>query len=225
MGLLNLTLPSIGQPNSTEDVDVVNAFSAIQTLVNGNLDATNLTAATQQQLGLTSAGRGATNIATSESRSNVAYGTLPTPDQVSNVVLPTNGLLIIGYQATWQQSTGVATAAVFIGANQLKVLGTGNGAPTVQEATFSGAGTGTDLALGTTPYGLARGTAAYSGDVTTGQVLGVGANSAVAPTDNVPGPVWVWAAAGTYTISVQFKASAGSVTAKNRRLWVLSFGF
>jgi hypothetical protein len=39
MGLLNLTLPSIGQPNSTEDVDVVNAFSAIQTVLNGNLDA------------------------------------------------------------------------------------------------------------------------------------------------------------------------------------------
>jgi hypothetical protein len=41
MGLLNLTLPSIGQPNSTEDVDVVNAFSAIQTVLNGNLDGTN----------------------------------------------------------------------------------------------------------------------------------------------------------------------------------------
>lgn len=42
MGLLNLTLPSVGQPNSTEDVDVVNAFSAIQTLVNGNLDDANV---------------------------------------------------------------------------------------------------------------------------------------------------------------------------------------
>lgn len=43
MGLLNLTLPTVGQPNSTEDVDVVNAFNAIQTLLNGNLDNTNFT--------------------------------------------------------------------------------------------------------------------------------------------------------------------------------------
>lgn len=35
MGTLSLTPPSIGSPNSTEDVDIVNAFIAIQTFVNG----------------------------------------------------------------------------------------------------------------------------------------------------------------------------------------------
>src|SRR4051794_13614401 len=44
MGLLNLTLPTIGQPNATEDVDTVNAFSAIQTEMNGHLDNSNLSA-------------------------------------------------------------------------------------------------------------------------------------------------------------------------------------
>lgn len=42
MGTLNLTLPTVGQPVSTEDVDIINAFTAIQTLVNGNLDVANL---------------------------------------------------------------------------------------------------------------------------------------------------------------------------------------
>src|SRR5687768_5631815 len=45
MGLLSLTLPTIGQPNSTEDTDVRNALLSIQTLVNGNLDSANLAAA------------------------------------------------------------------------------------------------------------------------------------------------------------------------------------
>ena len=35
----------------------------------------------------------------------------------------------------------------------------------------------------------------------------------------------VFAAAGTYDISVQFKASSGSVTVKNRKLWVWTMGF
>lgn len=37
MGLLALTLPSIGSPNATEDVDIVNAFTAIQTEYNANI--------------------------------------------------------------------------------------------------------------------------------------------------------------------------------------------
>lgn len=42
MGTLSLTLPVIGQPNSTEDVKIPNALTAIQTLVNTNLDYANL---------------------------------------------------------------------------------------------------------------------------------------------------------------------------------------
>jgi microcystin-dependent protein len=50
MSNLNLTPPTIGQPNSTEDVDIVNAFNAIQTWANGNIDTTNVTAAFQALL-------------------------------------------------------------------------------------------------------------------------------------------------------------------------------
>lgn len=37
MGLLAITLPTIGQPNSTEDIDIVNAFTTIQTEYNANI--------------------------------------------------------------------------------------------------------------------------------------------------------------------------------------------
>jgi hypothetical protein len=230
---LNLTPPSIGQPNATEDVDIVNAFSAIQTLVNGNLDEQNLATATNQRLGLNSggaSGRGTTGLITaSETRINAAYGLLGTPDQVSGIVLPTNGLLVIGYQAAWSESVAAAArAAIFIGATQLKFVSGAGAAPAVQEAgTQSGGTTGTSIALGTGPRGIISEVAAagYPGDVTTGQVLGVGQGSDGVGGRVGYGPTYVWAAAGTYTVSVQFKASSGSVTAVNRRLWVWSIGF
>jgi hypothetical protein len=44
--------------------------------------------------------------------------------------------------------------------------------------------------------------------------------------DYGPGGVcYVFAAAGTYDVSVQFKASSGSITAKSRKLWVSSVDY
>src|SRR5689334_701297 len=66
--------------------------------------------------------RGATNIATSQSTSSTTYTTLGTPDQVQNIVMPTNGLIRVRYQATWQESVaGAARAAIFIGSNQAQI--------------------------------------------------------------------------------------------------------
>lgn len=163
--------------------------------------------------------RGFTNISTTETRTNTAYGTLTTPDQVSNVVLPSTGVLVIALQATWQESVdGAARAAVFIGANQLQAAF--GGGPAVQEASNGGA-VAIDRALATHSLGLGSSAggssaSAHTGDVTTGQVLGT-----VSTLDGgAGGPCYVFAAAGTYTVSVQFKSSSGSVTAKNRKLWV-----
>jgi hypothetical protein len=170
------------------------------------------------KLGLDGTGvvrRGKSIIAATESRTNTAYGTLTTPDKVT-VTLPTDGLIKVAYQATWQQSVdGAASAAIFIGANQLKVSGSGSVA--TQAASFSGAAA--DAPLGSQPAGLLSTTAGagYPGDVTTGQVVGIGVAS--------PGPCLIFAAAGTYDVSVQFKASSGSVTVKNRKLWVWTMGF
>lgn len=45
MSTLSLTLPTIGQPDSTEDPKINDAFTAIETWANGNIDATNFVAA------------------------------------------------------------------------------------------------------------------------------------------------------------------------------------
>jgi hypothetical protein len=60
---------------------------------------------------------------------------------------------------------------------------------------------------------------AYTGDVTTGQLLG--RNLAA----TLMGLAVVFAAAGTYDVSIQFKSASGSVTAKERKLWVEAVSF
>ena len=63
-----------------------------------------------------------------------------------------------------------------------------------------------------------NGGVAYASDVTTGQIVNVGGSAS-------GGVVTVFAAAGTYDVSVQFLAVAGSVTVKERKLWVWVQGF
>lgn len=172
--------------------------------------------------------RGKSIIAATESRTNTAYGLLTTPDRVQ-VVLPADGLICVAYQATWQESVNAAArAAIFVGANQLKrAPSAAGGGPVVQETAIALSGSGTagiDWPLWTQTPGLASlssgtvvgGASSYTGDVTTGQIVG---------TDASAGQALIFAAAGTYDVSVQFKASSGSVTAKNRKLWVWTMGF
>jgi hypothetical protein len=123
----------------------------------------------------------------------------------------------VWYQATWQQSVASASlASIFLNGNQL--LQAGQGSPQVQEV-----GRGTDVALNaqlaSSQLGLINGgTISGTGpDATTGQLVGIRAIGG--------GPCYVFAAAGTYTVSVQFKSSSGSVTASNRKLWVRAYDF
>lgn len=242
--MTTLSLPVTLVAGANENVNDLNSnLNAITSWANGSVDATNITNAAvtgdkigttlAQQLGITNAantGRGKVNITTSESRTNVAYGTLTTPDQVTGIVLPTDGLIAIAYQATWQESVnGAARAGLFLGANQLRVAQVGVAAgPTLVEAPLAGGSTAVDAPLFTNSSGASVGlsswataTGAYTGDVTTGQIVG-GVGSTSQPGG---GPIYVFAAAGTYTISVQFKATSGSVTVKNRHLWVWVCGF
>jgi hypothetical protein len=150
----------------------------------------------------------ATSISGSESRTNTAYGTLTTPDQVTSVVVPANGVLRVAYSAIVQQSVAsAARIALFIGSNQLKSR-VPTGAPTVQEASWSSTNDD-EWAYTSANAGVwvpATGTGAAT-SVTTGMMKN-------------DGPLSISVAAGTYTISVQFKASSGSVTAKERMLQV-----
>lgn len=235
MAIINPTLPTPGDPRGSEETDVRNAVVALLNLVNGNIDAANvldasltaeeLAAALAVQLGVTSGGavrRGKSIIAGEHTRTNVAFGTLgATPgtdsDQVSAVVVPNGGLLRIRYLAALRGNTdpSTITAALFIGASQLREPSTD-------------LDTGSVVQVSTTVGGAGIPANQYTAvDMGRSSVLGVGdAAFAALPTTGLKvTPIDVLVAAGTYDISVQFKSSAGSVSAKDRRLLVETIGF
>lgn len=169
-------------------------------------------------------------IATQESRTNTAYGTLTTPDQIDDLVLGEGELLFVLYHAIWKESVaGAASAALFLDGNQVKQTpAIATAAPSVQEAGMSATPSNVATVLGTHAGGLGSrpltggGATAYSGDVTTGQILDLGpsVNSGFAG-----GLCILKAAAGTHDLSVRFKASSGSVTAESRSLYAWVKGF
>jgi hypothetical protein len=200
--------------------------------------------------------RGAVSILPEETRANPAYGVLSTPDQVTNVVLATNGKLRIGYSALWRESVlNAARAAIFIGANQLQIRSGNATAPKTSAAAIPNIGGNTaqvTCILLSTPAGLySHGDSGVLAPMRetnppNGQALGEspgGANAPKQPTfefngvtetsgfDGTTYSIFPWggvcevfAAAGTYTVSVQFKASTGTVFVKERHLWVEAEG-
>jgi hypothetical protein len=236
MGLINPTRSNTGLQEGVGEVTEANALTTVINELNGNLDNSNLKStaaitsekfADADKLGLSVTGavrRGAVSIPAAEATAATNYSptNLATPDRVQNVVMPTNGLIAIWYQAIWQNTVATnARAAIFIGANQLKGA-IGTGAPVVQDRAGP-TETNDDAPLFTISNGLGivPGVGATT-EVTTGQIVGEdpGVTSALG------GPVYVFAAAGTYDISIQFKnQAAGSLTVKNRHLWVMSIGF
>lgn len=255
MGIVSLLRSVIGSSDSIEEPKIVSNFNTLQTLLNGNLDYNNMATAAGfraaqldpailQALGIndgTTVRRGKSIIATSEARTNTAYGLMTTPDRVSGITLPTDGLIAVAYKATWQESVSAAGfAAIFLGANQLQALTSAGGNGLQCARTAAGAPNIdrilTSSAVGLVTAGQAAGNAAA--DVTTGQVAGligdtvgvtygIGSFGVRSGDDGLGagGVVYIEAAAGTYDVSVQFKSTSGSVTVKNRRLrvWAISF--
>ena len=170
-------------------------------------------------------------IATEQSRENTAYGMLATPDEVT-VTVSENALIAVAFQATWEETVeSAAKAALFIGANQAQYASTANVTQS-QEAGIEAAGKTTALTTYSGGLWSAKPIAKYPGDSTTGQILGHsgtvpagGANPKGNPAEpgvlvDAGGPCYLFGlAAGTYKISVQFKASSGKVTVKGRKLW------
>lgn len=215
-----------------DGVQVNARYAPLYAALNGALDTDNLLDVINERLGLTKGAikrRGKSIIPTPESRTNAAYGTMPTPDQVAGIVLPTDGLIYVAYQATWQESVNAtAQASIFVGANQLQIAMTNGVAPTINQAALGVGAAAVDKPLASSSGGLVSSNglaqaSVYSGDATTGQIVGV--NSTASATFPIGGPVAIFATAGTYTISVQFRVSSGSVTVKNRKLWVWTIGF
>lgn len=195
-------IPTEGSPNSTEDPKIKTMLKGL----NEELDSSNDLQGTGISKGFMGRWYTPTVIATEQERENAAFGKLTTADEVTNVVLPANGLIIIGYRAFWKSTVnGAGRAAIFLGANQLKVWGVG--VPTVQEATAEG--TSEIHPLVSSPNGVATIGTVSTSTVTTGQALTAG-----------QGLCYVFAEAGTYSVSVQFKATSGKVAVKERVLQV-----
>lgn len=177
-------------------------------------------------LGLSQPGtnrRGKVIIPGEETRSGGAFNTLGTPDRVDDIVLPTDGLLLVSYYALWKNSVASAgAAALFIdgGAVQYGVEGggflsqvPGNSTPNVYVPLLVGAN-GIAGTAATTAYPSDPGTGFYKMTTPGGGGSNYGGGFAL-----------IYASAGSHDISVQFKASSGSVSAKERKLHVIALGF
>jgi hypothetical protein len=205
--MAKVILPRLNQTGANEWADVQANDEAIATVVNGEISNENIVAgAAIARSKLEAAAQGIGGewyspkvIATEESRTNVAYGTLTTADEITAVVVPTNGKVIINYRAKVKNSVESAgRIAVFIDGNQLQLAGGGN-----SEQALIGTGFNTI----TTNLGTLATANENIADATTGQVIS-------------QAPLEVFVAAGTHTVGVRYKASSGSITAKERRLLV-----
>lgn len=141
-------------------------------------------------------------IATEQEREATEYGKLMTPDEVT-VTLPESGFLVINFRAVAKSSvSGDGRVALFMGPNRIvSAYGSGGG---YMETAIGGT---SENAVYVAESAILSTESSYGGDVTTGQLIGNGA-------------LEVFAAAGTYVISAQYKATSGKITVKNRKLWV-----
>lgn len=225
MTQLALVLPVIGQPDSTEDPKLNTALTTIQSWANGNVDSSNLTAATSVSAGINTSGtkvKGSFEKAGEDTRTNVAYGTMATADEVTGIVLPTAGKLIVAYKAIWWLAgAGEASIGLFLNAVQVKLAAPANKMTPV-EVTIAGSSEAGHVATGSYNLFSEANTSTPATDVTTGQVIGIDTSSAGASTRQGPGggSLEIFAAAGTYKVSLQFKSTASTVHVKNRHLWV-----
>jgi hypothetical protein len=180
--------------------------------------------AVQDQVLQVAGHRGKSIITTEETRTNTAYGLLTTPDRVSGIVLPEDGLIAVGYKAQWKSSVqGAGAAAIFVGSTQLGVPGNAPGVSTEITTQHSFADLYGHL-FSTAGWGL-EAFPATADDPTTPTLLGGRTEQGLDNSFKAGGVAYIFAAAGTYDVSVQFKASSGSVTAKNRKLWVWTEAF
>lgn len=182
--------------------------------------------------------RGKSIVATEESITGTTYLAMPTPNRVSNIVLPADGVLFVLFDALVKTThtdlvSSIGEVALFLNGTQLQ-MADGRNAATAQKAVLSNTvnvgGTSTAFTghVYSSAFGLSRaldGTASYPDtDVTTGMAWPSGA-ATWAPGSGAILPIR--AAAGTYTVEVRAKHyyAGGPVYMKDRKLWVWTAGF
>jgi hypothetical protein len=206
MGLINPTMPVVGQDHATEDPKTRNALIAIRNEINGNLDAANVEAgaviasklsdALAKVLGVDNGvvdGRGFAEVATSQTYGSTSYGDLATVGPTVSIDVPSNGFVLAYIEASM---TPTATGAALIGLYEATDFAT----PITLLTRAANAGVAT---LVTEPGGQ-------------------GVQKSVA----VGGFVVIPATAGkrTYTLKYARFGGSGSVTYASRKLWVIGGG-
>lgn len=201
-GSINPNIPAKGEALGASDAKVKSSLITLRDGLNAILGSGNRV----ETGGLEAAAKPVTwytpkVIETEESRTNTAFGTLTTADEITGVVVPANGLVFISYEAVFKSSVGGAGAVgLFIGSNQIEnavehVEADTEGTSFLRVSTYR---TDIERVGSVTP-------------ATTGRVVGVLSVGELA--------------AGTYAISARYKATSGSVTAKERLLRVEVHGF
>lgn len=172
----------------------------------------------------------ATVIAGSQNCTNLTYTTLTTPDVVTGVVMPVNGLIGLSYRALVAMGAGDGFGAIFLGSNELTLNTSGapisDGSPGTNFQIHGSLNTGL-VTSDTSGLRAMANTGASTSLVTTGSVMGTpyaggGAGQGLTPGGGI---CWIEAAAGTYDISVQYKVTASSLIVSNRilRVWTMDF--
>lgn len=222
------------------------ASNAVTTakILDANVTADKISVADAAKLGLSRTGttsRGkfaSTSTVTTTSATYVSLG-----DVVPDVVLPSDGLIFVGYQALWAETaSNNAQAAIFLDNAQLLCYDPAAGAPSPQPSDtniYANAGVNRFVPLSSFPLGLVSfaGYGAYGGvpadcvnPATTGQAIGGGYLSnqvgGGAQQFLAGGVTTIFAAAGTYDVGVRFYSyGGGTVSVKERKLWVWTMGF
>ncbi len=146
-----------------------------------------------------------------------------TADEVAGVVLPTNGLILVGFTGALKSSvTSAGHAAIFLGSVQVK-SDQGGSSSRPQEAS-----TALTVFRHLSIYGgglLCSEVETWGGDVTTGQIVGGAQKVGTETFINTGGLCPIFVGAGTYAVNIQYKSSSGTVTAKERKLWVATLGY
>jgi hypothetical protein len=181
---------------------------------NGPLQIQNLAERIEEILAAGIRSSGVTDIAASQSTASGVFVELGTPDRVEDIVLPTNGLLIVSYRALWKSASD-GEAAIFLNGDQVKIA-SASGAPQGQAAIVNPSAFFGPLVTDPSEGLVATPTPSSSDSsfVTTGQLLAFGGAAA----NRRGGFAVIEAAAGTYDVSIRFKEA----TVKERRLRVLA---
>lgn len=215
MAQINPTLPTIGQPNATEDPDVRAALAAILGVINGGIDETNLaggsfgpaslTDALANVLGVSKVGtarRGYAEVLTTESTASSTYVNLTTAGPSVTVNQPNPGLTFVFSTVNAQISSGGGSAFTAVNID----------GGVVNRTLFATNQTSA------TPLVTSPGASSTTSDRT-------GVEEYTSPNFLSGGPIML-NLPGTHAYSLRhLAASGGTASFGSRKLWVWTVGF